>query len=47
MEFTKHENYKETTNKLQERLLFSSYPELEQYPEWNDKINYIKETINS
>ena len=47
MEFAKHENYKETTNKFQERLLFGSYPELEQYPEWNDKINDIKETINS
>lgn len=47
MEFAKHENYKETNSKLQERLLFGSYPELEQYPEWNDKINYIKEIINS
>lgn len=47
MEFAKHENFKETTNKLQERLIFGSYPELEQYPDWNDKINYIKEIINS
>lgn len=47
MEFSKHENYKETTQKLQERLLFGSYPELEQYPDWNDKINYIKEIINA
>ena len=47
MEFSKHENYKETTQKLEERLLFGSYPELEQYPEWNDKINYVKEIINS
>jgi len=47
MEFAKHENHKETTQKLQERLLFGSYPELEQYTDWNDKINYIKEIINS
>ncbi len=47
MEFAKQENYKETTQKLEERLLFGSYPELEQYPEWNDKINYTKSIINS
>ena len=47
MEFSKQENYKETTQKLEERLLFGSYPELEQYSDWIDKINYIKEIINS
>jgi len=47
MEFSTIENYKETTNKLEERLIFGSYPELEQYPDWNDKIIYIKEIINS
>ncbi|WP_338376133.1 ATP-binding protein [uncultured Flavobacterium sp.] len=47
MEFANYENHKETTQKLQERLLFGSYPELEQYSDWNDKINYIKEIINS
>lgn len=47
MEFSRHENYKETTQKLEERLLFGSYPELEQYQEWKDKISYIKEIINS
>ena len=41
MEFAKHENFKETTLKLEERLLFGSYPELEQYPDWNDKISYL------
>jgi predicted AAA+ superfamily ATPase len=46
-EFSEFENYKETTIKLEERLLFGAYPELEQYPDWNDKINYIKEIINS
>lgn len=47
MEFANHENYKETNQKLEERLLFGSYPELEQYPNWKDKINYLKEVINS
>lgn len=47
MEFSSQENYKITTSKLEERLLFGSYPELEQYPDWNDKINYLKEIINS
>ena len=47
MEFSKQENYKITTSKLEERLLFGSYPELEQYPDWNDKISYLKEIVNS
>lgn len=47
IEFSKYENFKETTLKLEERLLFGSYPELEQYSGWNDKINYLKEIINS
>ena len=47
IEFLKYQNLKETTQKLEERLLFGSYPELEQYPDWNDKISYLKEIINS
>lgn len=47
MEFAKYENFKETTQKIEERLLFGSYPELEQYLDWNDKINYLKEIVNS
>ena len=47
IEFANYENYKETTLKLEERLLFGSYPELEQYPDWNNKINYLKEILNS
>ena len=47
MEFSEYENYKETTIKLEERLLFGSYPELEQYADWNDKIIYLKEILNS
>ena len=47
MEFSKQEKYKITISKLEERLLFGSYPELEQYPDWNDKIGYLKEIVNS
>lgn len=47
MEFANYENFKETTQKLEERMLFGSYPELEQYPEWEEKINYLKEIVNS
>ena len=47
IEFSKQENYRTTSSKLEERMLFGSYPELEQYPDWTDKINYIKEIINS
>jgi predicted AAA+ superfamily ATPase len=47
LEFSKFENYRETVGKLEERLLFGSYPELEQYPDWKDKQNYLNEIINS
>ena len=47
MEFSEFQNYKETTIKLEERLIFGSYPELEQYPDWNNKISYLKKIINS
>ena len=47
IEFAEYENYRETSNKLQERLLFGSYPELEKHENWSDKISYIKEIINS
>ena len=47
IEFAEYENYRETSNKLQERLLFGSYPELEKHEDWQDKISYIKEIINS
>jgi predicted AAA+ superfamily ATPase len=47
MEFAKYENFKETSQKLEERLLFGAYPELEQYSDWNDKMSYLKEILNS
>lgn len=47
MEFSVIENYKTTTEKLEQRLLFGSYPELEQYDDWNDKKEYIYQIINA
>lgn len=47
MEYSQYENYKQTTEKLEERLLFGSYPELIQYPDWEDKKEYLYEIINS
>ena len=41
MEFSQFENYKQTTEKLEERLLFGGYPELTQYDSWNEKIVYL------
>lgn len=47
MEYSQNENYKQTTEKLEERLLFGSYPELLQYPDWEEKKEYLYEIINS
>jgi predicted AAA+ superfamily ATPase len=47
MEYSQYENYKQTTEKLEERLLFGSYPELLQYPDWEGKKEYLYEIINS
>lgn len=47
MEFSTRENYKQTLENLEERLLFGSYPELMQYPDWEEKKEYLYEIINS
>ena len=47
MEYSQYENYKQTTEKLEERLLFGSYPELLQYSDWEEKKEYLYEIINS
>jgi uncharacterized protein len=47
LEFAPYENFKQTTEKLEERLLFGSYPELEQYTTWDEKKNYLFEIVNS
>jgi predicted AAA+ superfamily ATPase len=47
MEFSKHENLKQTTEKLEERLIFGSYPELEQYTSFDEKSDYLEGLVNS
>jgi predicted AAA+ superfamily ATPase len=47
MEYSAQENYKQTTENLEQRLLFGGYPELIQYPDWEDKKEYLFEIINS
>lgn len=47
MEFSKIEKYATTISKLEERLIFGSYPELEQYEDWSEKEKYLKEIVNS
>lgn len=47
MEFSLYENYSETISKLEERLIFGSYPELGEYSNWEDKESYLKEIINA
>ena len=47
IEFSTQENYKQTTENLEQRLLFGGYPELIQYSDWEDKKEYLFEIINS
>lgn len=47
IEFAPYENHKQTTENLEQRLLFGGYPELEQYSDWEDKKEYLYEIINS
>lgn len=46
IEFSADENYKTTTEKLEERLLFGGYPELIHIDDWNEKQEYLYEIIN-
>lgn len=47
MEFSTQENYKQTTENLEERMLFGGYPELVHYEDWEEKKEYLYEIINS
>jgi predicted AAA+ superfamily ATPase len=47
MEFAANENYIDTTKKLEERLIFGGYPEIEKYTDWKEKISYLEGIINS
>lgn len=47
MEFAPDENYLMTRSKLDERLILGGYPELEQMDTWDEKVDYLKEQVNS
>ena len=47
MEFVKQENLMDTYQKLEERLIFGSYPELEQLGSRTEKMDYLYEQVNS
>jgi predicted AAA+ superfamily ATPase len=47
IEFQEFENHKQTIENLEQRILFGGYPELEQYPDWNDKQDYLYEIVSS
>lgn len=47
LELSQYENYIDTFQKLDERLIFGSYPELEQLSTNTEKIDYLKEQVNS
>ncbi|WP_026947905.1 ATP-binding protein [Algoriphagus marincola] len=46
MEFKEREDYKTTLEKREERLIFGGYPELNQYPDWKDKEDYLYQIMN-
>lgn len=47
LEFAPHEKFIDTVGKLEERLIFGGYPELEMYTNWNDKANYLEGIVSS
>jgi len=47
LELSKEETYPVTVSKLEERLIFGGYPELEHIDSWNEKISYLDDVISS
>ncbi len=47
IEYSEYENYKQTLENLEERMIFGAYPELEKYSRWEDKEDYLMEIRNS
>lgn len=45
MEFSKHETYAQTLENLEERLVFGSYPELQQLESWDEKAEYLDNIV--
>lgn len=46
LELKASETLLDTRNKLEERLIFGGYPELEKYPNWLDKADYLEAIVN-
>ena len=46
-ELSREEDYLTTRSKLEERLIFGSYPELEKMTNQEDKVYYLKDLVNS
>lgn len=46
LEFSKQENIKTTKEKLEERLIYGSYPELTHINDWSEKEDYLYEIVN-
>ncbi len=47
LEFSKTENLLETKGNLEDRLVFGSYPEISKFSNREDKIDYLKELVNT
>ncbi len=47
MELLQHENYVNLISNLEDRMVFGTYPELYRLTEKKDKIEYLKEIVNS
>lgn len=47
LEFSQTENFLDTKNNLEDRLIFGSYPEVSQLKNRDEKISYLKEIVNT
>ncbi|MCF8321706.1 MAG: ATP-binding protein [Flavobacterium sp.] len=47
IEFSETENFLDTKNNLEERLIFGGYPELSKLTNRDEKISYLKEIVNN
>ncbi len=47
MELGMLENYPKTVSKLEERLIFGGYPELEHINTWDEKVSYLEDVVSS
>ena len=47
IEFSAYENYIQTTENLETRLIFGGYPELIHYQSWEEKQTYLREIVSS